>query len=351
MAGPPVTSAPFACRLDGQPATAVVGPDALDLGTLTIPWVAADRVEVADHTCAVVLADGTRHGLSHLGKRTDEFVAALTAARNRARRAALLQWTGDAPLDSYAGFDPDSGRPLEVVLFPDGLTVESLEAPPQLAPFPLIEGFERAGYAFTVTRRGGLAPVRFGRLGPRTDELVAGVDRARHDLVARTAEAYAGLSDALAGYNAPNGWACGPAEAGSWWGALHAAVAGQERAAELALLESLPGASVRLGLAAQAQATVMPFALVAVNDKVAVESADGEARATFVFRTGDVERLNAALILTSFRRDAIAKPEAELGRWALAVRTVDIVRWARQALVARVVHDRGWEAGVRAALA
>ena len=40
----------------------------------------------------------------------------------------------------------------------------------------------------------------------------------------------------------------------------------------------------------------------------------------------------------------------ELGRWAVAVRTSAVVRAARSALVARVVHNDAWEQNVRAAL-
>ncbi len=92
--------------------------------------------------------------------------------------------------------------------------------------------------------------------------------------------------------------------------------------------------------------------LAPVGSRIAVEgTADDEARATFVFRTDDVERLNVALLLTSFRREAISLPADQLGRWALAVRTLDVVRWARESLVARVIHDETWADKVRAALA
>jgi hypothetical protein len=57
------------------------------------------------------------------------------------------------------------------------------------------------------------------------------------------------------------------------------------------------------------------------------------------------------LLLTAFRREALFLPEAELGRWAPAVRCLEPVRWARAALRARVVHDTGWSAGITAALA
>lgn len=95
----------------------------------------------------------------------------------------------------------------------------------------------------------------------------------------------------------------------------------------------------------------MPFVLAPRAGKVAVEgTAADEARATFVYATDDIDRLNAALLLTSFRREAISLPEDQLGRWALAVRTLDVVRWARSALVARVVHDEAWADKVAEAL-
>ena len=117
-----------------------------------------------------------------------------------------------------------------------------------------------------------------------------------------------------------------------------------------ALLESLAGNALRLGIKASVDGTAFPFALAPVGGRVAVEGAGDEARATFVFETTDVDRLNAVLLLTSFRREAISFPEDQLGRWAVAVRTLEVVRWARRALLARVVHGESWESSVRSAL-
>ena len=166
----------------------------------------------------------------------------------------------------------------------------------------------------------------------------------------RTRDAYAALSPALAELGVPDGWAVDRAAAGGHWHALRTVVAG-ERAAEVDLLESLAGDRLRLGVKAQAGGDSMPFVLAPVGGKAAVEgTASEDARATFVFATDDVDRLNAVLLLTSFRREAISSPEDQLGRWAVAVRTLEIVRWARAALVDRVVHDERWNEKVTAAL-
>jgi hypothetical protein len=94
--------------------------------------------------------------------------------------------------------------------------------------------------------------------------------------------------------------------------------------------------------------------LAPAGDRVAVEGTDTDARVTYVFAAGageaDVDRLNVVLMLVSFRREALYLPEEELGRWAVAARTLDVVRWARTALAARIVHDEKWEANLRAAL-
>jgi hypothetical protein len=119
----------------------------------------------------------------------------------------------------------------------------------------------------------------------------------------------------------------------------------------VAVLEGLSGDRLRLGIKASVGGSTMAFVLAPAKGKVAVEgTAEDGARATFVFRTDDVDRLNAVLLLTSFRREALYLPDDQLGRWALAVRTLEVVRWARGALVARIVHDETWPDKITAAL-
>jgi hypothetical protein len=99
----------------------------------------------------------------------------------------------------------------------------------------------------------------------------------------------------------------------------------------------------------------LPFLIASIgageSARVAVEAVDADDRATFVFATEDLDRLNAVLILTAFRREALALPDNELGRWAVSVRTQSAVRWARERLIARIVHDDGWPTALAEAFA
>jgi hypothetical protein len=338
----------FPCWLDDDAVTIAVEPTGLATASRHLAHVDIDEVQVDGHNIALRLVGGTTVTISQLGRQRDDFLLKFGEARRAARRAALLQWTGDRPIDEYEGRGGDD--PLTVTLFADGLTVDGWSAASQVAPFSLIERVEREGYKITVGLRGGLAPVVVRQLGRRTDEFLLDLERARTELVARTAQAYAALSDRLAGFNAPDGWAVTADEAGQWWGALRTAVA-SSRPAEVDGLEHLADRDMRAGIKAQPDGTSMPFVLAPRGQMVAVEGTHAdEARATFVYRTDDIDRLNAALLLTSFRREAISLPEDQLGRWTLAVRTLEIVRWARSALAARVVHDEGWTEKITQAL-
>jgi hypothetical protein len=339
----------FSGRVDGAPAFVEVRPDALVVDGSALAWVDLDHVEVDGHRVSVATADGRAAVVSHLATAFDPFVGELVDARARARRAALLQWTGENAIEV---FDAKRGTErVKVHLFPDGLTVEPLTGTPDLLPLSCIVEVERNGYDLTLRAR-GVPDVHVRHLGNRTDELLQRLDRAVAELRARTADAYRQLDPALATLDAADGWAVDAATAGPCWEPLRRAVAGQRRAAHVDALAALAGDRLRLGIKCGpgAQAT-LPFALAPVGDRVAVEATDADDRATFVFATGDVDRLNAVLLATSFRREAISLPADRLGRWALAVRTLEVVRWARAALVARVVHDDRWEPNVRDALA
>lgn len=337
----------FRAAADGRTVAVEVRADALVVDGEPLPWVDLDLVDVDGVRVHLVTVDGRSCTLSHLATAFDRFVSVLTEARARARRAALLQWTGDAPV---ASFDAKRGAErVQVHLFPDGLTVEPLTGAPDMLPLSCLVAVERDGYELVLRAR-GLPDVHVRHAGNRTDELLQRLDAARRAQAVRTADTYAALSPALAGLAAADGWAVDATAAGACWPVLVATVRGHRRAAEVDLLASLAGDRLRLGLKCGPGDAVLPFALAPVGDRVAVEATDAEDRATFVFHAPDVDRLNAALLATSFRREALSLPVDRLGRWGLAVRTLDVVRWARGALVARVVHDDRWEAGIARAL-
>ena len=136
---------------------------------------------------------------------------------------------------------------------------------------------------------------------------------------------------------------------GDGWAVSGQAVSGG-RAEEVALLSELAGDRLRAGIWTDGGRTSMPFVLAPVGDLVAVEATDADDRATYIFRVDDVDRLNAVLVLTTFRREVYSLPDAELGKWATAVRVLEPVRWLRSALAGRVIHDDSWPDKIRAAL-
>lgn len=338
----------YAGQVDGVVVDLTVEPGGLRLGARVLAWTDLDRFRPDGHTLQLGTVQGERVSITHLGATRDRFLADAVEARARARRAAVLAWTGDAPIATFRG--RRGAEPVTVCLFPDGVTIEPLEGAPDLVPFGCLDRVVRNGYDLTFVCR-GLEDRKVSRLGRRTDEFLARLADARTALAMRVDAAYAALDPALAGLAAPDGWALDRHAVGPRWASLHAVVAGQRRHAELALLEGLAGDRLRLGIKAGIGSSVLPFALAPHAGRVVVEATDADDRATFVFASEDVDRLNAVLLLTSFRREAIAAPADRLGRWALAERLLPSVRWARAALVARVVHGPQWEARVRAALA
>ncbi len=221
-------------------------------------------------------------------------------------------------------------------------------------PLPLVRAVRRDGWTFAFELR-SLPGVDLAGLGARSDEFEQRIQRARSDLAEATAAAYIGFHPDLRGLDAPDGWAVDAAAAGPRWDLLHRTWLSLGRAESAAWLADWAGPDgVRLGLWTEGGTTCLPFLLAARGEgegaRVAVEAVDGDDRATFVFATDDVDRLNASLILTAFRREALSLPTDELGRWAVAVRTQATVQAARGQLVARVTHDDGWAQRMQAAL-
>ena len=249
------------------------------------------------------------------------------------RRAALTQSTG-APLDSYVSHS--GGEIIDVHLCAGCLVVEPRGGAAVAVPLPSIVDVVRDGWKITVTQR-VFEPVIISGLGQRTDEFVSDLRRARDDLGAATR--------AAAGVAVDDGWAVEPA------GEIRGLVLGGERATEAEVLAGLAGDRLRVGMWTDGGRFVMPFLLAPVGGLVAVEATDADDRATYIFEVDDVERLNAVLVLTTFRREVYSLADADLGRWATAVRTIEPVRWLRGALAGRVVHDDAWPDKVRAASA
>lgn len=341
-------------HLDGKPAVFGIGPHGLDAGGRIFAWVEMDGLAARGHTIELSIYDATlgaqRYTISLLGPRFDAFLADLAEARSRARRAALLQWTGEPELRAFtqAPESPDDD-PVALHVFADGFTAEPRTGVPDLVPFGLVTDIARDGYRITVQRR-GLPEITVRRLGSRTDEFEQVIARCRAADTAATAAAFAEFDDRLTGLSAPHGWAITAAEAGAFGGALADAFAAGPRAEEIGILAGLAPGGLRYGISLQPEAP-LPFVLAVGRGAVAVESvAEDEARATYVFATADADAVNRALIMLSFRREAVYLPAERLGRWTLAARTLPIVQWARSVFAARVIHDDNWRSAITAAL-
>ena len=341
-------------RLDGAPVTVSAETDALVIESPTAPtrsldWVDVDRVVEGDHRVELSLADGSSVGLTALGATHDRFMEELRAARRRSRFAALTITT-DEPTVSLVSRAPTGIA--DVHFFDRVLVHEPRDGFPTAVPYSLIERVERDGYSITVTAT-GLDALTVSALGVKTDEFLERWAGGREQSRRSIAEAYAAASESLRGIDAADGVAVTATRAGRFWPALRDLALAGSRSEGVSRLLEWAGERAAIGMftaggdVSSGSSEAMTFLLAPVStgagDRIVVEATDGDDRATFVFADVDPARLNAALVLTNFRREAIFLPDEQLGRWAVGARTWAIVREARAHLVGRVVHDEHWQ--------
>lgn len=338
---------PQRARANDTEVVVAVTEAGLDVDGRLVDWVDIDGVLEGDHRVRLDLADGSHLELSMLGATHDRFMLELRTARRRSRFAALTIASGD-PLVSYVS-RADSGV-VDVHLYDKAVVAEPRVGNPVSIPLSLIASVDRSGYEITITAR-GVDPLVVRALGVKTDEFLDRLATARRSLQAATAAAYTQYDEALTGFAAPDGWAVTAQAAGTHWGVLMERAQSGSRAEQVRDLVRRAGDRIAVGIFTDGGSSPLPFVLAPIANHVVVEATDGDDRATFVFRTTDVERLNAVLVLTSFRREAIFLPDAQLGRWAVAARVWPAVREARAALSARIVHDDHWVEHLDAALA
>lgn len=330
-----------AARLDGVDGLLTIGTEGVDFDGELIPWHAIDTL--ADDGPRMLLGvvgdDGTVHELvlSHLGASRDTQALQMREMRGHARRRALAQ--SDLPAtDHFMGRQADAV--VDVWVLPHGLVVEPRGTVTTYLPWGLVKDVQREGYRLDFVRRwGGITSV--SHLGAATDDFVAGVERAESEL-SRAAGAAArerGAPD-LAWVD---GWAVRDDSAVRAWVALDA----DGYATTLAQVCT----ELRAGIYTEGGSLGLAFLLGVSGSSVVVEGVGERDRATFVFATADIERVNAALLTCSFRREPLYLPEVELGPLAAAVRTQPEVSWLRSVFKARVVHDGGWQERLRAEVA
>lgn len=331
------------CRVDGAEATIVISPEGIDgLGEF-IPWHAVDTVSETGTAIDLGVARGLEGALtvvrlSHLGAQRDEVAREIRQARGAARRPSLAQ-SDLAVTEEFTAHVADTV--IDVVLLPNGMIVEQRGALAAFVPWGLVADVQRDGYAVTFRLRQG-EPVTVAGLGERTDEFEDEVARLR---LALSQAARAAMAEwDTAGLAWEDGWALTDP-------AAVRAVASRGSADECSVLGETCSV-LRAGVFTEGGTQDVPFLIgTAANGVTIVEGVGEEDRATYLFATSDVDRVNAALLRLSFRRELLVLPQGELGRWAAAIRTQPEVAWLRSVIQGRVVHDTRWETKVREATA
>lgn len=341
----------FRCRIDGVDADCAIEADGARFtsGDLAaerwIPWVDVDRVDedgrgLVWHIGSGVESDTASLRITHVGEKYDEYVDTMRIQRGAARRAALAQ----TPRDPIGAFESRRAEEVtDVIVLPQALSIELRGGAATYLPWGLVTGFTRDGYAIHFATR-GLGDLVVGGFGARTDEFIERVEKARSDVDDAVRSAYE--QNGVRALSAPDGWTLPASEGGA---AVVEAWSGLARAEQMGHLRDKAD-EVRPGMWTEGGAVVLPFVLARVGERTAVEAVAADDRATFVFSTGDLERLNTGLILTSFRREVLSLDAAELGPLVVAVRTTPAVRWLRSQLIARVVHDEKWAERLESAL-
>ncbi len=341
----------FRCRIDGVDADCAIeaagacftSGDPAEVRW--IPWVDVDRVDEDGRGLVWHMGSGVESGtaslrITHVGEKYDEYVDAMRFRRGAARRAALAQ----TPRDAIGAFESRRAeRVTDVIVLPQALSIEPRGGAATYLPWGLVTGFTRDGYAIHFTTR-GLGDLVIGGFGARTDEFIERVEKARSDVDDAVHGAYE--QSGVIALSAPDGWTVPASEGGA---AIVEAWSGLARAEQMGFLRD-EADEMRPGLWTEGGAVVLPFVLARVGERTAVEAVDADDRATFIFSTGDLDRLNTALILTSFRREVLSLDVGELGPSVVAVRTTPAVRWLRSQMTARVVHDEKWAERMMSAL-
>ena len=295
---------------------ATIGDDALLVDSeVAVSWLDADVVREADHSVTIAHPAGELV-VTHLGAAFDRFCAELREARGLVRRAC-----------ADAVDRPARSIPMCHTRVTRSSTCTSV--PVVWSSSRVVEARPRCR-----CRRSSTSRVTVGR--------------SRSTSVCSTRSCSAG--SVRGPTSSSRIWTARESRSsGDGWAVSGQAVSGG-RAEEVALLSELAGDRLRAGIWTDGGRTSMPFVLAPVGDLVAVEATDADDRATYIFRVDDVDRLNAVLVLTTFRREVYSLPDAELGKWATAVRVLEPVRWLRGALAGRVIHDDSWPDKIRAAL-
>jgi hypothetical protein len=342
-------------------AQAEITDEGVSVGPVTIAFLDADTLRVADYRIEIGCWPSGTLVLTELGRRFDAFAGELRKARDHARVAGLLAHGVAMPaVFSGAVLGTGAPRPVDCHVYDTHITFVPTDADPWQLPLGALTSIEAQDEPPAVVLGTTQGPTVVGQLARMRDEFLRAVT-ARRDAQAQLLEALTGVP----------GFADG-------LGVERPRVPGFDRLVErftapdraecaAALLKVAKGGEPRLGfvqmLDPDAEALQSPealpehwasFLLVPAGPLTVLEILAGPSAATYVFGApmADVGR---DLQLLHFRRGALAlsgkDAEPAAGSpWRLALRKLEPLLRLRAATRARLIHNEGWAGALARAL-
>jgi hypothetical protein len=340
---------------------AVIDDHRLQIGPLVVAHLDADGLRAADHRIEIDRWPGGRLLVTGLGRRFDTFARELAQARNRARVIGLLVHGLTAP-EIFEGAvldEPNHGR-AEIHVYDTHVTIVPEAGLPWQVPFGALTRVELLEQPAAVVLSEASHRTSLGWLARRRDALFALLSERVH-----------GQRRLLSELTGQDGFADGLGLSRSAiheFDRLRARVTTPLRAATADTILAAADAEPRLGFVklldpddeTLESPTALPdhwaaFLLAPVRDKTVLEILSGPSAATYVFR-GAIDEVNRDLQWLHFRRAPLVlgheaarlTPDNPL---RLALRALEPLRRLRDRAIVRVVHDEGWTAALRAAIA
>jgi len=343
-------------------AEAVIGDDDLRVGPVTVAFLDADTLRVADYRIELGCWPSGTLALSQFGRRFDTFSEELRRSRSQARVAGLLAHGISMPVVFPAAvLGGGTAGPAECQVFQTHVTIVPMDTDPWQLPLGALTAVEASDDppAVVLQARDGSRTV-VGRLARRRDEFRRAVAERRDaqgqlltSLTGSTvfADGHGVERIQVPGFDAMVAQRSAPARAECATALLGRARGGEPRLGFVQLID--PDAD-----ALEAQSALpehwASFLLVPVGSLTVLEVLAGPSAATYVFEA-PIEAVNHDLQLLHFRRGALALrgPDAELtpqNPCRLALRRLEPLIRLRAAIRARIIHSESWRDVMASAL-